>query len=102
MNFFAEQIVQDILRIESALKLIVKYGGDVVPGLADRNGHRRRRAIEGERQRNHPLKGKKFEDFKPSIRSFDQLGIHPVVESVLDELLLTESVKFDRKNIDRN
>lgn len=46
------RIVQDISRIKNSCLQIVTYGGGEVPGLAERNGHRRRRAgTENDRRR---------------------------------------------------
>ena len=48
------------------------------------------------------MKGKKISEYKPSVRTLTQMGIHPDVQSVLDELVQTESVKFDEKLNDEN
>ena len=39
----SERIVQDTLKVLESSKKIVQHGGGIVPGLANRNGHRNNR-----------------------------------------------------------
>ena len=81
-----ERILQDIDRIPNALKKIVEADGGIVIGLADRNGHRKNRC--GRKRVYHPPKEDQV------AKSFVELGIHPDVLSVAEELIENEKQKF--------
>jgi ribosomal protein S13 len=83
------RIVQDILRVLYCLEEIVKAGGAVVPGLANRNGHR---ALVGNGGRRY---FKRLENVV--IASLDDLGIRTDVQEVAKEFMAMETDRFQRQ-----
>ena len=79
----SKRIVQDVMRIPNSLVKIAEYGGKVVPGLADRNGHRAV-VIEKSEQR---------EVFKHD-KSLCELGIHVSIRELVREQFEKEKEKF--------
>jgi hypothetical protein len=88
------RIVQDILRVLYCLEEIVKAGGAVVPGLANRNGHR---ALVGNG-------GKRYFDRIENhvIASLDDLGIRTDVQEVAKEFMVMETDRFERQHDDES
>ena len=81
-----ERILKDIERVTNALKKIVEADGGIVRGLADRNGHRKDRCRQ--KRVYHPPR----ELQEP--KSFLEMGIHPDVVSVAEELIENEKRKY--------
>jgi hypothetical protein len=83
------RIVQDILRVLYCLEEIVKAGGAVVPGLANRNGHR---ALVGNG-------GRKYFDRLENhvIASLDDLGIRTDVQEVAKDFMIMETDRFEHQ-----
>ena len=81
-----ERIIQDIARVPIALEKIIEKEGGIVPGLADRNGHRKQRASRPRTY--HPPR----QDTTP--RSFFEMGIHPDAESVARDLVENAKEQF--------
>jgi hypothetical protein len=87
------RIVQDIGRFPSACVQIVECGGGIVPGLAERNGHRRGRVgtkndrrcrPDAERKKNSKKKRKKMED----------LNLMPDVQNIVKDILDSQRKKI--------
>ena len=80
-----DRIVQDIKRIPEALAEIVKVGGGIVPGLADRNGIRR-----NTRTGCHYTPPRE----EPTSKTMEEMGLHKEVFEVAKKLIETEREKF--------
>lgn len=89
-----ERILQDIARIPVALRKIAEADGGIVPGLADRNGHRKERA-RGKRVYHPPREN-------PTPKSFEEMGIHPDVVAVAEEFVEEANKQFDASKAANN
>ena len=86
----SRRIVQDCTRVITSLKSIVAAGGAIVPGLANRNGHRKDVGI-GDRRRYFPKKD------NVAIPTLSDYGIFHEVQEVANEYF--EKLKDDfRRN----
>ncbi len=66
---------------------ITEYEGGIVPGLADRNGHRKKKSAA---QRI----GERLVVLGPKAKNFEDLGIHSDIADVAWQMLRDEKVKF--------
>jgi hypothetical protein len=83
------RIVQDCYRVVHCLKGIVKAGGKVVPGLSNRNGHRRRKGDNKKR--------KLFEnEDEEVIPSMSDIGMFIETQEVAKEMIAFETARFER------
>ena len=89
------RIVQDISRITSACMQIVQFGGGEVPGLAERNGHRRRRAGTENDRRCRPDAVRKRET-RHEKKTLQDLNLLPEAQSVVKEILEIELKKLSQ------
>ena len=79
----SHRILQDVKRIPHSCYRIAEYGGKIVPGLADRNGHRR----ENLRVRRAPR-------FNRDDVTLGQLGIHESIRGLVENEYRKEKEKF--------
>ena len=89
------RIVQDISRITSACTQIVEFGGGEVPGLAERNGHRRKRAGTKNDRRCRPDAVRKHEAHHEK-KTLQDLNLLPEAQSVVKEILEIELKKLSQ------
>lgn len=82
------RILQDIKRIPDACYKIVEYEGKIVPGLADRNGHRREK---------NPAGIKRDAVLYKDDKTLDQVGIHHSIRDLVEERHKEEKVKFEKE-----
>ena len=83
----SRRIVQHILRLQESFMFVVEADGRVVPGVCDRNGHRRR-STEGD-QRKYQAR---LED--QSAAGLDKIDLHEDAVQVARELYFAEKDKF--------
>ena len=82
----SRRILEDVRKVLFSLRKIVDAKGHIVPGLVNRNGHRRPRSQGG-----YKLSGKKD--------TLDEMGIHPSIQSVVLERYKEEkNLYFSEKN----
>ena len=81
----SKQIIQDVKRVLTSIKTIVEAGGKVVPGLVNRNGHRRK---ESNGRKYHPRKENQV------IPSIKEMGIFEEVQKVAVENVKRVAAKF--------
>ena len=84
-----DRIKQDILKVRDvSIPAIVKHGGKIVPGLADRNGHRN---VGGVDRRRGPRTN---DNRRKRAKTLEELGIHPVAIAVINEQFNETSDSF--------
>ena len=88
----SRRIVQDCTRVLHALKMIVGAGGAIVPGLANRNGHRKDVGI-GDRRRYFPKKN------VVEIPTLSDYGIFHEVQDVANEYFENLKEEYHRHQI---
>ena len=91
------RIVQDIGRIANACTQIVKFGGGEVPGLAERNGHRRNRVGTENDRRRRPDAVRKREARREK-KTLKDLNLLPATQSVVKEILDVEMKKLSKRS----
>ena len=81
----SKRIIQDVKRVLTSIVTIVEAGGKVVPGLVNRNGHRRRQST-----------GRKYYPRRTdqSIKTMTELGIFEETQKVAVENVKTVAAKF--------
>ena len=89
------RIVQDISRITSACTQIVEFRGGEVPGLAERNGHRRTRAGTKNDRRCRPDAVRK-QEAQHEKKTLQDLNLLPEAQSVVKEILEIELKKLSQ------
>ena len=94
------RIVQDIGRLPSACMQIVEHGGGVVPGLAERTGHRRGRVGTKNDRRCRPDAERK-KNSKKSKTTMQDLHLMPDVQIVVKDILTLQMKKIKLSQTDR-
>ena len=82
----SERIIHDVKGVVQACLKIVEYGGGIVPGLANRTGHRKIKIEEAERD----SPKKKFRNLK----TLTEMGIHKSIHDVVIAQFLKEKQRF--------
>ena len=77
------RILQDVRRIPHACFQIVSHMGKIVPGLANRNGHRRPKGTRENSAKQHYDK------------TLEELGLHHSIRSIVKEQVEKDRQKFD-------
>lgn len=80
----SDRILQDIKRIPKACLKIAANGGKIVPGLADRNGHRRAAGGNGNNRRFSFVQS----------RTLETIGIHHSIRELVTEQYENEKDRF--------
>ena len=85
----SKRIVEDVKRVLTSIKAIVEAGGKVVPGLVNRNGHRRKETA-----------GRKYYPKKKTqvIKTMTQWGIFKDVQKIALQQAKDERAIFDKKS----
>jgi hypothetical protein len=83
----SKRIIQDVKKVLNSIKTIVEAGGKVVPGLVNRNGHRKKEPIDGRKY--FPRKEHQV------IPTLTELGIFKEVQKVAVENVKRVAAKFN-------
>ena len=86
------RIIQDIHRLKENFFLIVQDDGKVVPGVCDRNGHRKKSTGDEDGRNYWP----RLED--QSAEGLDKIDLHEDCIEVVRELYFSRKEKFNNRN----
>ena len=88
----SNRIIQDILRVKENIELVVEAGGAIVPGVCDRNGHRRTQRADGLDRRGKYDRDKMDSSQVPE--GLESMDLHSDCKQVCSEFYNGVKVKY--------
>ena len=89
----SNRIIQDITRMTENIMLVIEAGGAIVPGVCDRNGHRRKQR-EGVPDRRGKY-DRSIINENEEAKALDTTNLHVDCKEVVLQFYSTETCKFD-------